>query len=139
MLLAVELTVPWALGIGLVALLVGVAGSWFMERARRLATNQRREDILQNAEREAETLKKTLELTAKEELLQRRSEMDEDHNRTLDQQRQRDSDLERRESTQEEREADFKKRERMLEVTQKASVSKPCSGATDYTTELSLS
>jgi ribonuclease Y len=90
-----------------------------MERARRLATNQRREDILQNAEREAETLKKTLELTAKEELLQRRSEMDEDHNRTLDQQRQRDSDLERRESTQEEREADFKKRERMLEVTQK--------------------
>ncbi len=119
MYLVAEVTGPWAIGIGLAALCVGAAGSWFMERARRISTNQRREDILRDAEREAETLTKTLELAAREELLQRKSEIDEEHNRLLAEQRTLASELDRRESSQHENEEDFKKRERMLEVTQK--------------------
>jgi ribonuclease Y len=103
-------------GIGMV---VGALGAWFLERARKTAANQTREDIIRDAQREAETVHKTAELAAREELLLKRSELDAEHNQVRNEQQQLGHDLERRASQLEEQLDGFKKREKMLEGTQK--------------------
>ena len=106
-------------GIGTVALVIGATATWLLERSRKAAANQRREDIIRDAEREAETVRKSAELSAREELLLKRSELDAEHSQIRNQQHQLGTDLERRESSLEEQQDQFKKRERMLEGTQK--------------------
>ena len=105
-------------GIGVVALVIGATATWLLERLRKAAANQRRQDIIRDAEREAETVRKSAELSAREELLQTRSELDAEHNQVRDEQHQRGTELERRESALEQQQEAFKKRERMLEGTQ---------------------
>ncbi|MEC9009030.1 MAG: Rnase Y domain-containing protein, partial [Planctomycetota bacterium] len=68
------------IGVATVALVVGALAALFFERSRRAAANQRREDIIRDAEREAETVRKSAELAAREELLQLRSDLDSEHN-----------------------------------------------------------
>ncbi|MFP6702780.1 MAG: Rnase Y domain-containing protein, partial [Planctomycetaceae bacterium] len=99
-------------GIGTgIGILVGALGAWFLERARKTAANQTREDIIRDAQREAETVHKTAELAAREELLLKRSELDAEHNQVRNEQQQLGNDLERRESQLEEQLDGFKKRE----------------------------
>jgi len=97
---------------------LGAVAFWFFERSRRASMNQRREDIIRAAEREAENLKKTAELEAREQLLQLRSGLDDENNRIRDEHRERSSELDRRDSGFAEQQENFRKRERMLEVTQ---------------------
>ena len=106
-------------GIGAVALVIGATATWLLERSRKAAAHQRREDIIRDAEREAETVRKSAELSGREELLQKRSELDAEHNEVRNQQHQLGTELERRESALTEQQDSFKKRERMLEGTQK--------------------
>jgi len=106
-------------GIGAVALVIGATATWLLERSRKAAAHQRREDIIRDAEREAETVRKSAELSGREELLQKRSELDAEHNEVRNQQHQLGTELERRESALTEQQDGFKKRERMLEGTQK--------------------
>jgi ribonuclease Y len=106
-------------GIGAVALVIGATATWLLERSRKAAAHQRREDIIRDAEREAETVRKSAELSAREELLLKRSELDAEHNQTRNEQHQLGTELERRESALTEQQDSFKKRERMLEGTQK--------------------
>ena len=111
--------VATTIGVGTVALIVGVVAALFFERSRKAAANQRREDIIRDAEREAETVRKSAELAAREELLQLRSDLDSEHNQIRNEQNQQTAELERRESSLGEQQEAFKKRERMLEGTQK--------------------
>ena len=108
-----------AAAVALGSLVVGAAGYWFLERTRKTAANQRREDIIRDAEREAETVKKAAELAAREELLTRRTELDAENSRLREDQNQRVTDLDRRERSLNEQQDGFKKREKMLEGTQK--------------------
>jgi len=105
-----------AAGIGLA---VGALGTWFLERARKVAANQTREDIIRDAQREAETVHKTAELAAREEVLLKRSELDTENSQIRNEQQQLGNDLQRRESQLEEQLDGFKKRDKMLEGTQK--------------------
>ena len=116
MLLAAEL-VPLAVA-AVLALLVGGGAVWAFERSRGTATNQRRDEILEHAEREAVNIRKSQELAAREELLKRRAEVDEENARLRDEQRDRASELDRRGLKLDEQQDGFRKRERMLEVTQ---------------------
>ena len=101
------------------SLVIGAAAFWFLERTRQSAANQRRDDILRDAEREAETVRKAAELSAREELLTKRSELDAENNLAREEQNQRAAELDRRDPTLNEQQDGFKKRERMLEGTQK--------------------
>ena len=66
--------------VAVVASFAGGIAAWLFERSRKAAANQRREDIIRDAEREAETVRKSAELSAREELLQKRSELDAENN-----------------------------------------------------------
>ena len=101
------------------SLVIGAAAFWFLERTRQSAANQRRAAILRDAEREAETVRKAAELSAREELLTKRSELDAENNLAREEQNQRAAELDRREHTLNEQQDGFKKSERMLEGTQK--------------------
>ena len=107
-----------AAAIALGSLVIGATGYWFLERTRKAAANQRREDIIRDAEREAETVKKAAELAAREELLTRRTEFDAENSRLREDQNQRVAALDRREHSLTEQQDGFKKREKMLEGTQ---------------------
>ncbi|MBM82695.1 MAG: ribonuclease Y [Planctomycetaceae bacterium] len=101
-----------------IGLVVGGAIGFFIDRMRQGAAYQRRDEIIQQAEKEAENLKKSEELAAKEALLKRREEMEAGINENREKLRDDERKLDKREAAVEERAADFQKRERMLETTQ---------------------
>ncbi len=114
-----DITTGTATAIGIGGLVIGATANWLLEKSRKAATNQRRDDVIREAEREAENVIKTAELNAREQLLSQRAELDAENNRVREEQIQRAADLDRRESSHEEQQDAFKKRERMLEGTQK--------------------
>ena len=102
-----------------IAFVIGAAVGYLFDRIRLGAAFQRRDEILHQAEREAENIRKTEELAAKEALLKRREELEIEAARTREELRTAQREIDQRESRVEDREEDFKKKERMLEVTQK--------------------
>jgi ribonuclease Y len=103
----------------LVALVVGLAIGWFFERQYRGAAYRKRDEILAEAQRDAESVKKTQELAGKEELLARREDLEKEMNHVRDELRDQERRLDRRESTLDEQQQDIAKKERMLEHTQR--------------------
>lgn len=103
-------------GIGLV---VGVAVGFFFDRLRRGAAYQGRDEILKQAEVEADNVRRNQEVSGKEELLRRREELERELNTAREELREQERRLDRRESKQQEQEDGIQKRERMLESTQK--------------------
>ena len=106
------------LTVGLVALAVGGAVGFFVDRVRQGAAYQRRDEIIKQAEREAENVRKSEELAAKEVLLKRREELDNELNEVREVLRQQERRLDKRESGLDDQESDFAKKEQMLQVTQ---------------------
>lgn len=104
--------------IPLITLVVGSALGFFAERAIRGRAYKSRDDIVQEAQRDADNIKKTAELSAKEELLKRREEAERDLLATREELRQHERHLDKRESSLEELQDGIAKRERMLETTQ---------------------
>lgn len=104
--------------IPLITLVVGGALGYFAERAIRGRAFKTRDDLLQEAQRDADNIKKTAELTAKEELLKRREDAERDLLATREELRQHERHLDKRESSLEELQEGIIKRERMLETTQ---------------------
>lgn len=104
--------------VGAISALVGVAVGLFFDRLRRGAAYQRRDEIIQQAEREAETLRKSKEIEAKEDLLKRREAME----ATLASEREdiqaQERRLDKRESVLDEQADGIRKKENMLETTQ---------------------
>ncbi|WLD13186.1 ribonuclease Y [Planctellipticum variicoloris] len=102
----------------LVGLVIGALAGFFAERVIRGAAYKSRDEILQQAERDAESVRKTGELQAKEEVLRRREAAEKELNATREELRNHERHLDKRESTLEEVQEDIAKKERMLETTQ---------------------
>lgn len=105
--------------IGVVAAVVGVALGFYFDRLRQGAAYKGRDDIIKQAEKDAENVRREQELAGKEELLKRREEMEKDLQSTRDKLRDQEIGLTKRETLVEEQQADFQKRDRMLETQQK--------------------
>ncbi|WP_041403481.1 ribonuclease Y [Planctopirus limnophila] len=103
---------------GILGLLLGAAAGYFAERVVRGTAFKTRAEIVAQAERDAENLRKAAELSAKEELLKRREELDRELSAQRDELRQLERALDKKEATIRERQDEFAKRERMLETTQ---------------------
>src|SRR5215471_17685091 len=103
----------------LVALAAGVGLGWFLERQVRGAAYQKGDEILAQAQRDADNVRKAQELAGKEELLARREELEKEMNRVRDELREQERRLDRREASLGEQQQDITKKERMLELTQR--------------------
>ncbi|HEY2253259.1 MAG TPA: ribonuclease Y [Planctomycetaceae bacterium] len=103
----------------LVALAAGVGLGWVVERLVRGAAYQKRDEILAQATRDADNVRKAQELAGKEDLLARREELEKEMNRVRDELREQERRLDRRESTLDEQQQDMVKKERMVELTQR--------------------
>lgn len=101
-----------------IGLLVGGGIGFFFERIRRGSSYQDRDQILEQARRDAEALKKDEELKAREELLKRREELENSLSETRDGLHQRERDLDKREGSLDDRDEEFQKREKLIEGQQ---------------------
>ncbi|MCA8991927.1 MAG: ribonuclease Y [Planctomycetaceae bacterium] len=96
----------------------GALVGFFIDRMRMGAAYRSREELLKDAEREAETLKKTREIEAKEEFLKRRENIEKELEELRNTVRQQERQLDKREATLTEQSESLKKRERMVEQQQ---------------------
>ena len=120
---------------GLVGVVVGVAVGLFLDRIRRGSAYQRRDEIIRQAEKEAHNIRKSQELSAKENLLKRREQLEKEVQATREELRGQEKRLDKRETILDEQHDDFKKKERMLELTQNKQVDR---GKAIKTRELEL-
>ena len=104
--------------VGLVALAVGVIIGLIVDRLRRGSAYQSRDEIIRQAEKEAETIRRTEQLAAKEDVLQRREELEKEIGETREDLREQEKRLDKREGQLDDQQNDFRKKERMLELTQ---------------------
>ncbi|QDU45549.1 Ribonuclease Y [Symmachiella dynata] len=100
------------------ALIVGLGIGLVIERISRGAAYQRRDEIIEQARQEAENVKKSQELEAKEELISRREAVEKELNAAREEQREQERRLDRRETTLGELQQDINKKERMIEGVQ---------------------
>ncbi len=107
-----------AITAGVIALVAGGAIGFFFERIKRGSAYQDRDQILEQAKRDAEALQKDEELKAREGLLKRREELEASLASSKDALHQRERDLDKRESGQDDRDEEFQKRDRMVETLQ---------------------
>lgn len=108
----------WEAIAGLIGLIIGGAVGFLMDRLRRGEAFQRRDEIIAQANKEAENIRKSQELAGKEELIRRREELERDLNQTREELRDQERRLDKRESVLNEQQEDIIKKERMLETTQ---------------------
>ena len=97
--------------VGAVSLAIGVAVGLLLVRLRMGAVAQRKEEILEQAHQEAKNIRKEQELFAKEELLKRREEVENELNRQREEQRDLERRLDKREASLEEQHEDNLKKE----------------------------
>jgi|694.fasta_scaffold20632_6 ribonuclease Y len=108
--------------VGLIAVVTAVVGGvvgWLAERLLRGAAYQGRAQILEQARVEADSLLKSRELGAKEELLKRREEIEKELGTLREGLRDQEKRLERRDALVTEQLQDLGKKERLLELKQK--------------------
>lgn len=101
-----------------VGLALGGAAGFFFDRLRRGAAFRTRDQIIQDAEREAENVRKSKELEAKEDLLRRRESLEKELGAARDEVREQERKLGKRETQLEEEQDNLRKRERMIETSQ---------------------
>ena len=101
-----------------IALLFGGAIGFVVERLVRGGAYKTRDEIVEQAKREAENVAKSAELVAKEEGLRRREVLDKELNAARDELRNQERQLDKRESGIKDQIDDIAKKERMLETTQ---------------------
>ena len=101
-----------------IGLAVGIGIGFLLDRLRQGGAYRSSEEIMKQAEREAENYRKAQELEGKEELLKRREELDRENNEAREELRETERRVEKRESALDELQEDFRKKERMLESTQ---------------------
>ncbi|MBX3451992.1 MAG: ribonuclease Y [Planctomycetaceae bacterium] len=101
-----------------VGLLLGGGAGFFAERAIRGRAFKTRDDIITDAQRDADNLRKQAELDAKEVILKRREELERELNAEREELRSHEKHLDKRENDLEELQKDISKKERMLESMQ---------------------
>jgi len=104
--------------IGAVAGAIGAAIGFFLDRLIRGQAWKSRDEILQQAQREADSLRRDQELRLKEDLLKHREALDAKIAEGQNQLRDRERELDRRLAQLAEQQEGFRKKEKMLEVTQ---------------------
>lgn len=104
--------------IGLIAGIIGVTIGYFIDRAIKGRAWKTRDDILKEAQRDAENLQKDHELKLKEEMLRRRESLEAKMEEMHGQLRDRERELDRRHAQMEEQQDSFRKKEKMLQGTQ---------------------
>lgn len=102
-----------------IGLLLGGAIGFFVDRLIKGTAYQSRDEILKQAERDAETIRKQQEISNKEELIARREALDKEMERAKAEVRDQEKRLDRRESLLDDQQQDITKKERLLESTQK--------------------
>ena len=104
--------------VGAVAAIVGVAIGYFVDRLVKGGAYKTRDEIIRQAERDAENVKKDQELKLKEDMLKRRESLESKMEEARGSQRERDRELDKRESQLEEQQESIRKKEKMLQGTQ---------------------
>ncbi|MEY3175695.1 MAG: Ribonuclease [Planctomycetota bacterium] len=104
--------------IGALAGAIGAAIGFFLDRAIRGQAWKSRDEILQQAQRDADSLRRDQELRLKEDLLRHREALDAKIAEGQNQLRDRERELDRRLAQLAEQQEGFRKKEKMLEVTQ---------------------
>ncbi|MBC7965386.1 MAG: DUF3552 domain-containing protein, partial [Fuerstia sp.] len=104
--------------VGAVAAIVGLAIGYFVDRLIKGGAYKTRDEIIRQAERDAENVKKDLELKLKEDMLKRRESLESKMEEVRGSQRERDRELDKRESQLEEQQESIRKKEKMLQSTQ---------------------
>jgi ribonuclease Y len=108
-----EYVIPAAIGLA-----IGAAVGFMFDRMRQGAAYRDRDQILKDAEREAENLRKSKELEAKEDLLRRREALEKELGSARDEVREQERKIGKRETQLEEEQENLRKKERMIETTQ---------------------
>lgn len=103
--------------VGAISLVVGAAIGYFVERTMRGGAYKTRDEIVQQAKREAENIAKSAELAAKEEGFRRREAIEKEINQARDELRNQERALDKREVGIKEQHDDIARKERMLEAT----------------------
>ena len=103
----------------LIGLAVGAGTGFFFERILRGKAYQGRNEILEQARRDADNVKKQLEVEVKEDLLKRREQLEKEMASVRNELRDQEKRLDRRESVLEDLQQDITKKERLLETTQR--------------------
>ncbi|HQZ69062.1 MAG TPA: ribonuclease Y, partial [Planctomycetaceae bacterium] len=104
--------------VGVIAAIVGLVAGYFVDRLSKGGAYKTRDEIIRQAERDAENIQKGQELKLKEEMLRRRETLESKMEETRGQQRERERELDKREVQLEEQQESFRKKEKMLQGTQ---------------------
>ena len=104
--------------VGAIAAIVGVGIGCLVDRLIKGGAYKTRDEIIRQAERDAENVKKDLELKLKEDMLKRRESLESKMEEVRGSQRERDRELDKRESQLEEQQDSIRKKEKMLQGTQ---------------------
>lgn len=102
-----------------IGLVVGVAGFLLVLYLRGRDLKSQSKAILDQANNEAQNLKRQIELQAKEEALKAKQESESEANKLRDQFRKRETTLDRREEVIQQATDDLKKQEKMVEANQR--------------------
>lgn len=104
--------------VGIVAGVVGLAIGFFVDRILKGSAYKTRDEILKQAQRDADSLMKDQELKLKEDMLKRREALDAKLDEQRNQIRSKERELDKRENHLEEQQDSFRKKEKMLQATQ---------------------
>ncbi|MEY2726026.1 MAG: Ribonuclease [Planctomycetota bacterium] len=104
--------------IGALAGIIGAAVGFFLDRLIRGQAWKSRDEILQQARRDADNLRRDQELQLKEDLLKHREALDAKIAEGQNQLRNRERELDRKLAQLEEQQEAFRKKEQMLQATQ---------------------
>lgn len=104
---------------GFIGLALGIAGVLFFLFLRGRDLKSQARTILEQANNEAENLKRRIELEAKERALQVKQELESETNKLREQFRKRESTLDRREEVIQQSTDDLRKQEKMVEANQR--------------------
>jgi ribonuclease Y len=99
-------------------LATGALAGFFLDRIRQGAAFRTREQILEDARREADNVKRSAELEAKEQLLQRREELERELHSIREKLHEQERQLDRRDAKLEDLQAGINKKEQMLQSMQ---------------------
>lgn len=102
----------------IVGIALGAGGGYALTQMRLKASRQTGEDIIRQAEKEAENVRKAQELAGKEDLLKRRQELENEFHTVREELRDMERRLDKRETLQEDQHQDIIKKERLLETQQ---------------------
>ncbi|MCH2210425.1 MAG: ribonuclease Y [Fuerstiella sp.] len=109
---------PSVVGAAVAAGLAGIALGFFFDRLRKGSAYQGRDEILEQARRDAENNRRNEEIVLKEEMLKRREEQEQKLEQLRDKIRDRERGVDKRESQLRELQNGITKKEQMLQATQ---------------------